>query len=188
MRTIALLATTLAALVLAGAAHAGCMATVGLESVPDGVAAGGTWSADMEVLQHGQTPLADATPVVILTNEATGEQRRVTAVPTGTIGRYHANVVFPEAGSWAVAVNDGFPVAECAQTHTFGSFSIGGAEPPPAPPAEQAPAAAPADTADGFPYWALALGAVVLAACAAALVTRSARGRPRSPRAPLPGP
>jgi YtkA-like protein len=186
MRTIALLAAVLAALGLAGAAHAGCIATVGLTSLPDGVASGGTWSLDLDVLQHGRTPLADARPVVILTDEATGEQRRFAAAPTQRTGRYHADVVFPHAGSWAVSVNDGFPIAECAQTHTFGSFGIGVAQPPTStPPAERATAVAPPPASGSFPYWALALGAAALALAAAASIMRLARARPRSPRAPL---
>lgn len=188
MRSIkVLLATTILVLALAGAAHAGCMATVGLSSVPTGVAPGETWGVDLNVLQHGQEPLSGATPTVILTEQASGQEKSFDAVPTGTRGRYHADVVFPSAGTWSVAVNDGFPVEECAQTHTFGSFGIGAAaQPPSPPPAEPAPAVAPSDPAS-FPYWALGLGAAVLAVVAVGLVMYLGRARPRSQQAPLPG-
>ena len=120
MRWAVCLAVAGIALVSAGTASAGCMATVGLSPQPD-VAAGETWTASVQVLQHGQTPMADATPSVIITNAATGEERTFPATLTDAEnGMYLASVVFPTAGSWSVAVNDGFPVAECARTHTFG--------------------------------------------------------------------
>ena len=76
MRWAVWLAVAGIALVSAGTASAGCMATVGLSPQPD-VAAGETWTANVQVLQHGQTPMADATPSVIITNAATGEERTV---------------------------------------------------------------------------------------------------------------
>ncbi len=76
MRSVkVLLATTILVLALAGAAHAGCMATVGLSSVPTGVAPGETWGVDLNVLQHGQEPLSGATPTVILTEQASGQEK-----------------------------------------------------------------------------------------------------------------
>jgi hypothetical protein len=151
MRWAVWLAAAGIALVSAGTASAGCMATVGLTPQPD-VAAGETWTANVQVLQHGQTPMADATPSVILTNEATGEERTFPATLTDPEnGVYLASVVFPTAGSWSVAVNDGFPVPDCAQTHTFGTYSIAAAGPPSEPPvsSEAAPAAEAATPASG---------------------------------------
>ena len=142
MRWAVWLAVAGIALVSAGTASAGCMATVGLSPQPD-VAAGETWTANVQVLQHGQTPMADATPSVIITNAATGEERTFPATLTDAEnGMYLASVVFPTAGSWSVAVNDGFPVAECAQTHTFETQSIAAVGPPSEPPAAAEPAAA----------------------------------------------
>jgi hypothetical protein len=124
------------ALAFAGTASAGCWATVGVTPLPD-VGVGETWTASIQVLQHGRTPLATATPVVVIRNAETGVERTVAAtLLDGAGGLYQAKVVFPSAGNWSVAVNDGFPESQCAQTHTFGSVAIGGggsAQPPVAP-------------------------------------------------------
>jgi YtkA-like protein len=187
MRWAVWLAAAGIALVGAGTASAGCMATVGLSPQPD-VAAGETWTASIQVLQHGQTPMADATPSVIIANAATGEERTFPATLSDPQdGVYVASVVFPTAGSWSVAVNDGFPVAECAQTHTFGAHTIAAAGPPPEPPrsAEPAAAATPAsgaaanDEAGGsvaLPL-GLGLGLGLVAAVAATLAARARRNR-----------
>jgi hypothetical protein len=199
-RLIAVLAAA-AGLAVAGTAQAGCWATVGLSTLPEGAAPGETWAVDVNVLQHGRTPLADATPAVLIRSSATGETRRFPAEPTAVEGRYRAEVVFPTAGTWAVSVHDGFPVSECAQVHTFGTWPIGAgarapgggtgapagaaAEPPVAPavaadrptgaPDRPAPSAAPASS-DGFPVWPV-VGGVLAAAAAAALGLGLARAR-----------
>jgi hypothetical protein len=186
MRWAVWLAAVGIALVSAGTASAGCMATVGISPQPD-VAAGETWTASIQVLQHGQTPMADATPSVIVANAATGEERTFPATLSDPErGVYLASVVFPSSGSWTVAVNDGFPVAECAQTHTFGTHSIAAAAPPSEPPAAAEPAAvaAPAsgDVADegggslAVPL-GLGLGLGLLAAVGATLAVRARRNR-----------
>jgi hypothetical protein len=183
------------ALATGGPAAAGCMATVGLTPLPSG-GAGETWTANVQVLQHGQTPMDDASPTVLISNAATGEERSFPAtLVNGAEGRYRADVVFPASGSWSVAVNDGFPVSECAQTHTFGTFAIGAAAaPPPSPPEPEAPPAAqpavvqPTAAAaddDGTSVvlplaLGLGLGAVVIAAVAIALRTRRVHARTTS--------
>jgi YtkA-like len=189
MRWAVWLAAAGIALVGAGTASAGCMATVGLSPQPD-VAAGETWTANIQVLQHGQTPMADATPSVIVANAATGEERTFPATLSNPEdGVYVASVVFPTAGSWSVAVNDGFPVAECARTHTFGAHTIAAAGPPPEPPRSAEPAAgatrasgaAANDDADGsvaLPLGlGLGLGLGLVAAVAATLAARARRNR-----------
>jgi YtkA-like len=176
------------ALVSAGTASAGCMATVGLSPQPD-VAAGETWTANVQVLQHGQTPMADATPSVIITKAATGEERTFPATLTDAEnGIYLASVVFPTAGSWSVAVNDGFPVAECAQTHTFETQSIAAVGPPSEPPTSAEPAAAAVTPASvvgagndaggsvALPL-GLGLGLGLLAAVGAIFAVRARRNR-----------
>ena len=123
-RMIAVTAVLAAALVPAAPAVAGCMATVGVSSTPAGIGAGQTWAADITVLQHGRTPMPDATPSVIITG-ANGKTQTFAATQTEKVGTYRANVTFPSAGTWNYAVNDGFPVAECAQTHSFAPVEIG---------------------------------------------------------------
>jgi YtkA-like len=133
MRTLTIVAATAVALAAAGAAQAGCWATAGV-SPPPPETAGATWNADIKVMQHGRTPLADAKPTVTIRN-ASGESKTFAARPTGETGVYRAKVVFPSAGTWRYAVHDGFPVRECAQTHTFAPVDIG------APPGSGTPLA-----------------------------------------------
>ena len=165
------------ALVATATAGAGCFATVGIDPLPSGVEAGQTWAVSVQVLQHGRTPLVNATPVVLISNGATGETREFPAAPAAQAGLYRAHVVFPSAGRWDVAVKDGFPVAECVQMHTFGAYSVAAPSPPASP--ESGPSEVRAG-GSSFPVWQLGLGLglalVCLAAAGAAL--RARRRRP----------
>jgi len=109
----------LAAAVLVPAATAGGFATVGLSTLPgDDVVAGGTWSTDLTVKAHGRTPIDGLSPIVRIRN---GEDvREFAARPTGTTGVYHAEVVFPAAGTWVYEIDDGY-----SQTHTFKPVEVG---------------------------------------------------------------
>lgn len=119
MKKLLALAAAAAALAVSGAAEAGCMATVGLSSVPKTHPAGKPWIVTVRVLQHGRTPMPDARPVVRI-RDAAGKLLRFRAVRTKVVGSYRARVVFPHAGRYALSVYDGFPYADCARTHTFG--------------------------------------------------------------------
>ena len=124
MRRLALLGATVASLAWAGAAQAGCMATVGLSPMPQaGIQAGQAWITNVKVLQHGRTPLAGAKPEIRIRN-ASGRLIRFAARATATRGVYRARVVFPAAGRWRLSVYDGFPVAECARVHTFAAVTV----------------------------------------------------------------
>jgi hypothetical protein len=192
MRKVVMLATAVAALAFAGAAQAGCWATAGISPLPKAIDAGGVWTVDVTVLQHGRTPMPDAKPSVVITNATTGETRTVPAQPTSTVGVYRADVTFPGGGSWDVAVNDGFPVAECASTHTFGAYTIGGGDGTPAAPAsdpaptpaEPAPLAARADTSgEGSSVMWPIIGGVGGALALAVLAAFAMRARePRAAR------
>jgi len=113
-----------AALLAPGVAQAGCMATVGLSSMPKpGLAAGKPWVVTIRVLQHGRTPMSDATPEIRIRNAA-GKLFTFKGRPTATVASYRARVVFPRAGRYSLRVYDGFPVSECARVHTFKSVLI----------------------------------------------------------------
>ncbi len=117
-------ATAVAGLALAGAAQAGCMATVGLSSLPKANhAAGQPWIVTIRVLQHGVRPMPDATPEVRVRNAA-GKLFVFKARKTAKVGSYRARVVFPKAGRYALGVYDGFPFSDCARVHTFKSILI----------------------------------------------------------------
>jgi hypothetical protein len=118
-KLIVFVATVVAALAATGAANAGCMATVGLSSLPKpGLQAGQPWLVTIRVLQHGRTPMSDATPEVRIRNRA-GKLFVFKAKKTAVIGSYRARVVFPRAGRYSLGVYDGFPVADCARVHTY---------------------------------------------------------------------
>jgi hypothetical protein len=118
----------------------------------------------MEILQHGRTPLDGLEPSITLTDSATGKTEHVAAKPTGRPGTYEARAVFPEAGRWTYAVDDGF-----SRVHDYPAVMIGGA-------ASTAPAAA---GGDGLP-WSI-LGIALLAGVAAAVLTTGVRRRRSRP-------
>jgi hypothetical protein len=134
LRTLVVLTVVAGALAGAGAASAGCWATVGLAPPPAALEPGETWAARITVLQHGRNPLpeaSDARPRLTIRGEA-GEKRTFTPSPTGEPGVYLAEAVFPSSGTWRYEVFDDFTSwngepAPCARTHTFGPVSIGGA-------------------------------------------------------------
>ena len=159
----------IAALVAAGllaspaAAMAGGWATVSLSSTPDGLGPGAPWDVEMTILQHGRTPLDGVEPSITLTNGATGKTEYVAAKPTGRPGVYEARAVFPDAGRWTYAVDDGF-----SRVHDYPAVTIGGAA--------SAPAAA---GGDGFPWTALLVSLLAgLAAVGVTAVLRRRRDRP----------
>lgn len=141
-----LLSALALSLLVPAAAAAGGFATVQLSSTPAGLTAGETWSVDLTVLQHGRTPLDGIAPEIRVWSD--GGPTGFRAVPTGQPGVYHANVAFPQAGSWRWEIWDGF-----SQTHTYA-------------PAEIAPPEAAPRAGDGAPLWpwlVAAAGAVGLA-------------------------
>jgi hypothetical protein len=199
MKRILIAAVLVGALVQAGAASAGCMATVGLAPPPVGIDPGTTWTAELTILQHGVRPLPNADtarPTVTIVNTETGVERTFVARSTKDPAVFAANVVFPSKGSWSYQVYDDFtseggqPVP-CAQTHSFAAVSVGGVptggsggggEPPTPAPAEPVPAAAPADGGEGFPVWPVVGGA--LAALAALALSVALLRRRRSAHGP----
>ena len=123
-RLFALVAATSAALALAGIAQGGCIATVSLSSTPTaGQAAGVPWVVTIRVLQHGRTPMPDATPEIRI-RDRTGKLLVFKGKRMARIGSYRARVVFPRAGRYSIGVYDGFPYRECARVHTFKSVVV----------------------------------------------------------------
>ena len=196
MKRLLIGAILVGALVQAGAASAGCMATVGLAPPPAGIEPGTTWTAEMTVLQHGVRPLPNADtarPTLTIVNTDTGAQKTFAARSTQDPSVFVAKVVFPTAGSWSYRVYDDFtseggePVP-CAQTHEFAAVGVGtapaggsGGEPPAPAPANPVPAAA-SSGGEGFPVWPVVGGA--LAALAAVAVSVALLRRRRGAHAP----
>ena len=145
-------------------AQAGGWATVGLSSTPTGTTPGKPWKVDLEILQHGRTPLENVKPAVIV-RDASGKETRFDATATKKPGVYSVAVTFPEAGEYTYVVDDGF----VGPVHEFAPVTIGEA---PAVPA--AAIQTPADDG-GFPWLALGLGLVGAMALAAAAFTLTRR-------------
>lgn len=162
IRTTLVAALALAAALTAPATSlAGGFATVGLSSLPDDARPGEPWVVDMTVLQHGRTPLEGVHPAMIIEPADRGTATRFDAKPTGQPGVYRAEVVFPEAGEWSYAADDGF-----AAVHQLGTVMIGTGS-------GAAPAAAATDRGTSLPG-ALAISALagLLAALAVDLTRR----------------
>jgi YtkA-like len=98
----------------AGPASAGGWATVGLDSVPDGLRAGEPWVVRLTILQHGRTPLEGIEPTVAISKTGGAAARTFPAAPTEQPGVYRASIVFPSAGTWRYVVDDDF-----SATHSF---------------------------------------------------------------------
>ncbi len=107
-------------LALPAGVSAGGWATVGMSSTPDGLGAGQTWNVELEILQHGRTPLADVHPTVTI--RAGDRSQTFTTRPAGRPGTYRARVRFPAAGTWRYVVDDGFTAR-----HSYPPVRIAGA-------------------------------------------------------------
>jgi hypothetical protein len=123
MRSLVVLCAAVADLAAVPFASSGGWATVGFAPLPDGTSAGGTWTPDIFVKQHGVTPLEGLTPVVEITNDDTGASETFVAADTSEPGVYTADVVFPSEGDWQVTVRSGFGDSNV----TYGPVAIGAA-------------------------------------------------------------
>jgi len=177
MKRILIAALLVGALAQAGAASAGCNATVGLAPPPAGIAAGTTWTAELTVLQHGRNALPNAQtarPELTIVNTDTGQRKTFVARPTGDPEVFAAQVVFPAAGSWRYEVfddftSDGTQAVPCAQTHTFAAVAVGGPAGGAAPPSSGGDA--------GFPVLPAVGGSLALLAALALSVALVRRRR-----------
>jgi hypothetical protein len=160
MRHLIVLSAFVAALATAGSAAGGGWATVGFAPLPDGTVAGETWTPEITVLQHGQTPLGGLTPVVTISGD--GDTQTFTALETSEAGVYEADVVFPTSGEWRIVIDSGFGES----TVTYGPVAIG------------SPAGAPGSSP--LVPVLVALGALALTAAAAFGVVRQRRLTPAS--------
>ena len=162
MRQLIALSALVAALAVVGTASAGGFATVGLSSLPTGVAPGEPWDPDITIRQHGVTPLDGLTPTLTIRNAATGASHGFTASATGEPGVYRAHVVFPESGRWNIAVATGWwgEGGLTAGPVTIEGDPVGGTEP------------------GAFPTRPLLIGVVLVVLLAAATLGARRRWRP----------
>ena len=156
-RTAAAALAIIGLLALPAGALGGGWATVQLSSTPDGLRPGATWNVELDVLQHGRTPLSDVRPTVTITSGQLS--RTFISHPTGKPGTYRASVTFPRAGTWRYVIDDDF-----SARHGYPPVQIG---------AGGRASAASAEASDGgaIAYDRLALAALAgIAAAALALV------------------
>ena len=135
----------LLALAFPATALGGGYATLGLQSLPEGIEPGETWTAEFTVLAHGRTPFVDGHPSVTV-RDSGGEL--VGSFPGRLVnksGLYRAEVVFPENGRYEYVIDDGY-----SQRHTFPAVTVGdgGGDPVPSPPPAEPSAAQAAPAAD----------------------------------------
>jgi YtkA-like len=178
--TVAMTGASLAA----GPASAGGWATVGLDSVPNGIRAGEPWVVRLTILQHGRAPLEGVEPELTISKAGGATARTFAATPTERPGVYRATVVFPSAGSWRYVVDDGF-----SARHSFGPARIAapgaGAK---VPLAAAVPGAGGGnDEGGGGGSLGLALAAALAAGLIAAGVVLVFRRRPGSGPTPTEG-
>jgi hypothetical protein len=170
-----LLAMIVGTLAVPASATAGGWATVGLDSLPEGVAPGEPWTVELTILQHGRTPLEGVKPSVIVEKAGTPGPESFPARPTERPGVYRATVVFASAGEWRYRVDDGF-----SAVHDYAPVRIGDTS---GASGEEATAGAAArgETAGDGPDYLLALAAAAVAGLAAALVAAAIQRRREGP-------
>jgi hypothetical protein len=62
--------------------------------------AGQPWALDLEILQHGVTPIDWEQVSLVGRNPASGEVAAANGQPNGQVGRYLVVVTFPSPGAW----------------------------------------------------------------------------------------
>jgi len=103
-RLIALPFALVAVLAVGATVLAGGWATVDAAGPTNGAGAGTGTTLNLEVRQHGVTPVSWPRISVIATNKATGEKFTSTATPTAEqTGHYTATLTFPTEGSWTLS-------------------------------------------------------------------------------------
>lgn len=115
------------ALLAAPAALAGGWATVGVTPLPpDDIQAGDAWTPQVTVLRHGRTPTDGAAPSITISSG--GEQTTIPLAPAGKTGLYSARVVFPHAGTWSYAIDNGLQATGygVSETTTYKPIVVGG--------------------------------------------------------------
>ncbi len=101
-RSIAAVLAVLASLAIGSTALAGNWAQVNAQNPPVDPPAGQETTINLEVLQHGETPVSWPKLTVVATDAVSGTTIRAAATPLGPAGAYTATLVFPTAGDWAL--------------------------------------------------------------------------------------
>ena len=81
---------------------AGGAATVRVDGPSIGPVTGVPWQLELEVLQHGVTPIDWERVSLVARQPATGMVTAANGHPGDKLGRYRMEVVFPDAGEWTM--------------------------------------------------------------------------------------
>ncbi len=161
-RSIAMGMALLVAFVAASVAVAGGWAEVTTSSVPVDPPAGEQTTIELDVLQHGVTPVSWPRLTVVATDAASGTVVRAEAQAVEPEGSYVATLSFPSAGDWSLTFESPDLVMQ-------GSAAISVAP-------SLAGAPAPDAAAEGSPvalaYWAVPLVLLLALLAIAGLVLR----------------
>jgi hypothetical protein len=167
-RSIALALAVLAAFVATSVAVAGGWAQVTADNAPVDPPAGEETTIDLEVLQHGVTPVSWPRLTVVATDAASGTVIRTEAKPKGPEGSYAATLTFPSAGEWSLTF-------ESVDLIMQGAAAINVTPPMVAAPGPGTPAVgAPVDPAP----WVVLLVVAMLALIATGGLALRRRGAP----------
>lgn len=98
----AMTVTLAASLVLTPPVAAGGWATVTLVGPSSAPVAGAPWPLELEVLQHGVTPIDTERVSLVARQPASGMVTAANGHPGDAVGRYIVEVVFPDAGDWTL--------------------------------------------------------------------------------------
>lgn len=101
-------ALTVALVSGSGLALAGGWAVTSVDSAPEEIVAGRTYTVEYTVRQHGDKPVAVDDTFIQITSEATGETLTFPGSATGDVGRYAAEVTVPAEGDWTWQVSQGW--------------------------------------------------------------------------------
>ena len=102
-RFIALPLAMVASLALTAGALAGGWATVAMTEPPSEPTAGVGTTFDLNVLQHGVTPVSWPVITVIATDASSGATVAGQAEASGAVGHYSVSLTFPTEGSWTIS-------------------------------------------------------------------------------------
>jgi hypothetical protein len=95
---------------------AGGWATISVVGPSSAPVAGEPWLLELEVLQHGVTPIDWEQVSLVGRNPVSGMVAAANARSDGAVGRYLVEVVFPDAGVWTLDFGLKQLAAEADQT------------------------------------------------------------------------
>jgi plastocyanin len=110
--------------------------SVSLDAAPADLKAGVAFKVGFTVrsLHDDSVVMGDLTPVLLLSNAATGEDIQVTAAAEGAIGHYAAQITLPSAGTWSWQIRPFGGMDGDYSLVLAGPLHVRGADEAPAPP------------------------------------------------------